>query len=493
MAVMMRRQGHRLPVFGFGAGDFAQNIVFTAVSAYLLFFYTDVFGLAPPTAATMFIVAQFVDVFWNPFVGAFIDKRDPPWGKYRTYFVWVGLPLAAFSVLCFWNPFGGGASAWKTVYAYATYIGFTLLFSLVNVAYGALSASLTRDTDEITVLTSVRIFMANAGCLVALAGVPLLVGALGGVSSGDALPAAVAGRHALPWRMALFMGCGMLPSFVFMPFLPTLRRLLGKKGLFFAFVPVAVAGMAALYVLSRAGGTRSCASVWISAAQFVKATGLIVATGYMWALVPEVISYSEHRTGKRISGIVNAIMGVFFRIGMAVGRIVPGMVLAWTGYCTASGGTRSCASADALPTAPDAWLWAMAVFALVAGVCLVFSFTQTKERVVMAASATAQVKMCDLWREFRQNAPLRILALFFVIAFAMMSIGNAAGAYFMNDLEAQAPLAQEGIRWLVCVIPAILMASATAVIARYPLTDVMVDQMNREIDGRLQDRSFRMP
>ena len=493
MAVMMCRQGHRLPVVGFGAGDFAQNIVFTAVSAYLLFFYTDVFCLAPPTAATMFIVAQLVDVFWNPFVGAFIDKRDPPWGKYRTYLVWAGLPLAALSVLCFWNPFGGGASAWKTVYAYATYIGFTLLFSLVNVAYGALSASLTRDTDEITVLTSVRIFMANAGCLVALAGVPLLVGALGGVSSGDALPAAVAGRHALPWRMALFMGCGMLPSFVFMPLLPTLRRLLGKKGLFFAFAPVAVAGMAALYVLSRAGGTRSCASVWIYAAQFVKATGLIVATGYMWALVPEVISYSEHRTGKRISGIVNAIMGVFFRIGMAIGRIVPGMVLAWTGYCTASGGTRSCASADALPTAPDAWLWAMAVFALVAGVCLVFSFTQTKERVVMAASATAQVKMCDLWREFRQNAPLRLLALFFVIAFAMMSIGNAAGAYFMNDLEAQAPLAQEGIRWLVCVIPAILMAAATTVIARYPLTDGMVDQMNREIDGRLQDRSFRMP
>ena len=409
MAVMMCRQGHRLPVVGFGAGDFAQNIVFTAVSAYLLFFYTDVFGLVPPTAATIFLVAQLVDVFWNPVIGAFIDKRDPPWGKYRTYLVWAGLPLAALSVLCFWNPFGGGASAWKTVYAYTTYTGFTLLFSLVNVAYGALSASLTRDTNEITVLTSVRIFMANAGCFAALAGVPLLVGALGGGCGATDISTAVAGRHALPWRMAVFMGCGMLPSFVFMPLLPTLRRLLGKKGLFFAFAAVAVVGMAALYVLSRAGGTRSCAS------------------------------------------------------------------------------------ADALPTAPDAWLWAMAVFALVAGVCLVFSFTQTKERVVMAASATAQVKMCDLWREFRQNAPLRLLALFFVIAFAMMSIGNAAGAYFMNDLEAQAPLAQEGIRWLVCVIPAILMAAATAVIARYPLTDGMVDQMNREIEGRLQDRSFRMP
>ena len=485
MAVMMCRQGHRLPVVGFGAGDFAQNIVFTAVSAYLLFFYTDVFGLTSPTAATMFLVVQIVDALWNPFAGAFIDKRDPPWGKYRTYLVWAGLPLAAFSVLCFWNPFGDCASTWKTAYTYVTYGGFTMLFTLVNVAYGALSASLTRDTDEITVLTSVRIFMANAGCLLALAGVPLLVGALGGGCGATDISTAVAGRHALPWRMAVFMGCGMLPSFVFMPLLPTLRRLLGKKGLFFAFAAVAVVGMAALYVLSRAGGTRSCASAWIYAAQFVKATGIIVATGYMWALVPEVIAYSEHRTGRRISGIVNAIMGVFFRIGMAIGRIVPGMVLAWTGYCTTSGGTRSCASADALPTAPDAWLWTMAVFALVAGVCLVFSFAQTKERVVMDASATAQVRTSDLWREFCGNAPLRILALFFVLAFAMMSIGNAAGAYFMNGLESQTPLAQEGIRWLVCVIPAILMVAATAVIARYPLADKMVDQMNREIEGRL--------
>jgi len=80
--------------------------------------------------------------------------------------------------------------------------------TLVNVAYGALNASLTRDADEITTLTAVRIFLANAGCLVAMAGVPLL---------------------------------------------PALRRLLGKKGLFYVFGAVAVVGMAALYVLSRAG------------------------------------------------------------------------------------------------------------------------------------------------------------------------------------------------------------------------------------------------
>ena len=85
----------------------------------------------------------------------------------------------------------------------------------------------------------------------------------------------------------------------------------------------------------------------------------------------------------------------------------------------------------------------------------------------MDAADAAQVKVSDLWREFRGNAPLRWLSLFFFAAFAMMSAGNAAGAYFMNGLESQTPLAQEGIRWLVCVIPAALAAVAAFAISRY--------------------------
>ena len=274
--------------------------------------------------------------------------------------------------------------------------------------------------------------------------------------------------------MAVFMGCGMLPSFVFMPLLPALRRTFGKKGLFYVFGAVAVVGMAALYVLSRIGRIEDHVG-WVYAAQFVKATGIIVATGYMWALVPEVVAYSERLTGRRVAGIVNAIIGVFFRVGMALGRAAVGWVLAWTGYRAAAGAEGKIS----LSTEPCAWLWALSVLAAVAVVLLVFSFTQTKERVVMDASAAAQVKLADLGREFRRNGPLRWLALFFVAAFALMSVGNAAGAYFMNGLEAQAPLAQEGVRWLVCVIPAILLVVAAAALARYPLDDVTVARLNR--------------
>ena len=448
---------------GFGSGDLAQNLIYQTISMYLLFFYTDIYGLSPATAATMFLVVRLVDVLWDPLVGAFVDKHNPKWGKYRSYLVLAGLPLTVLAILCFWNPFGaGGSDMAKTAYAYVTYVGLSMLYTLVNVPYGALNSSLSRDTDEVTVLTSVRMFMANVGGLAVSAGVPLLV-------------ALLAADSALPWKMALFMGLGSLPSFIFMPLVPAIKRRVGKKNMFYIFLSVAILGMAMLYIISRLGRVEDRLG-WVYVAQFVKSTGVIVATGYMWALVPEVISYSEHATGKRIAGIVSALTGIFYKAGMALGGVVPGAVLAWTGY------TAAVAEKSTLPASPSAWFVAMLVFALVGFALLVFCFSQTRERVVMDAAATEKVKVSDLWTEFLRNRPLRILAFFFITAFAMMSVGNAAGAYFMNALETQTPLAQEGIRWLVCVIPAMLLAVAMLIISRYPLSDEAVEKINREIE-----------
>lgn len=233
--------------------------------------------------------------------------------------------------------------------------------------------------------------------------------------------------------------------------------------------------MCALYVISRVGRIGDHVG-WVYAAQFVKSTGIIVATGYMWALVPEVVSYSEHRTGKRLAGIVTAIMGLFFRAGMALGKILPGVVLALTGY-------RAAAPVEdgSLPADPSAWFWTMSALAVVAFVFLVFCFAKCRERIAMKESERDKVKLRDLWLEFRGNAPLRDLALFFVLAFTMMSVGNTAGPYFMNGLDLQNSFAQEGVRWLVCVIPAILLVASAGVFSRYPLSDEAVEKLNREI------------
>jgi Na+/melibiose symporter-like transporter len=313
-------------------------------------------------------------------------------------------------------------------------------------------------------------FMANVGGLAVSAGIPILVAVLanGGVSNATI-------------ETALFMGLGSLPAFIFMPLVPAIKRKVGKKNMFYIFLSVAIIGMAMLYIISRLGTVQENI-ILVYIAQFIKSTGVIVATGYMWALIPEVISYGEYTSGRRISGIVNALTGIFFKAGMALGGVIPGLVLAWTSY------QKPAEEASNLPTSPDAWFNAMLIFALAGLALLIFCFSQTKERVVMDEKDTKDVKVSDLWTEFLRNRPLRIVALFFITAFAMMSVGNAAGAYFMNGLEQQEPLAQEGIRWLVCVIPAILLVVAMWIISKYELEDDVIDKINKEIEERAKTK-----
>lgn len=389
---------------GFGSGDLAQNLIYQTVSMYLLIFYTNVFGLPAATAAVMFLIVRVIDVIWDPIVGAFVDKKNPKMGKYRSYLVLGGIPLTGFAILCFWNGFSG-----SLLYAYITYIGLSMCYTLINVPYGALNASLTRDTDEITKLTSVRMFLANLGGLAVAYGIPIIVktlspdGKINSVESGSAWfitmtiyalvglallifcytqtkervvmaeedtaqvkvsdlwtefvrnrPLRIlafffitafammaignsAGSYYMiynvnaPDMLPYFAALGSIPAFIFLPMVPAIKRTIGKKQMFYVFLSVAIVGMALLYIISVIPALKT--QVWlVLVAQFVKSTGVIVATGYMWALVPEVISYGEHTTGRRISGIVNALTGIFFKAGMALGGVVPGFVLAFVGF-----------------------------------------------------------------------------------------------------------------------------------------------------------------
>lgn len=398
----------------FCSGDLAQNIIYQTVSIWLLFFYTNVYGLAPEVAAVMFLVVRIVDVIWDPVVGAFIDKSNPRWGKYRSWLILSGVPLAGFAMLCFWNGFSG-----SLLYAYVTYIGLSMCNTLINVPYGALNSSLTRDTDEITILTSVRMVFNNVAALLvktlplviaifapkvldpktgemvaqyntpaaghawfvtmsifALVGLALLVycfietrekvvmdkDASDGVKVSDVWMEFYRNRPlrilatffiiaftmmsisnaadsyfmvynvgADTFMTTVFMWLGTIPAFVFLPLVPAIKRKVGKQRMFRDFLILAILGMLLMYVFVTIPATRS--QFWLlCVAQVIKSTGLLVATGYMWALVPEVVTYGEYTTGRRIAAIVNAIMCLFLKAGMALGGVIPGFVLAWVGF-----------------------------------------------------------------------------------------------------------------------------------------------------------------
>ena len=97
---------------------------------------------------------------------------------------------------------------------------------------------------------------------------------------------------ATPLLTTLFMWLGTIPAFIFMPLVPAIKRKIGKKGMFYLFLGVAILGMAMMYTFVSIPATKNN-FVLLCIAQFVKSTGIITATGYMWALVPEVIAYGE--------------------------------------------------------------------------------------------------------------------------------------------------------------------------------------------------------
>jgi GPH family glycoside/pentoside/hexuronide:cation symporter len=453
---------------GFSSGDLAQNLIYQTVSIWLLFFYTNVYGLKPSVSAVMFLVVRIIDVIWDPVVGAFVDKANPRWGKYRSWLIFAGIPLAAFAILCFWNGFSG-----SLLYAYITYVGMSMCFTLINVPYSALNSSLTRDTDEITILTSVRMTMANlAGLIIktlplviaifapkvynadtgkmeavyntpesatawfitmsifALTGLALLVWCFfeskerivmdaketENVKVSDLWMELVRNRPlrilsfffiiayttmsisnaadsyfmtynigATPFMTTAFMWLGTIPAFIFLPLVPAIKKKIGKAGMFKMFLGISIVGMVLMYAVVSIPSLKSCFPL-LCVVQFIKSVGVLVATGYMWALVPEVVTFGEYTTGRRMAAIVGALICIFMKAGMALGGVVPGLVLAWVGFDGAA--------------------------------------------------------------------------------------------------KIQTPLAEQGILWLVTLIPAVLFVLAIFVIGKYELSDERIDEINKEIAKR---------
>lgn len=117
-----------------------------------------------------------------------------------------------------------------------------------------------------------------------------------------------------------------LPALVILPFMPLLRRKLGKKGLLYLSLAVSFAGFAGLFVLP----SEQLALIFIF--QTIRSIGFGVVGAFIWSLIPEAITYGEWQTGRRVSGIANALIGFFFKFGLALGGFVPGLVLSLTGF-----------------------------------------------------------------------------------------------------------------------------------------------------------------
>lgn len=163
---------------GYGSADFACNLVWQMISLYLLYYYTDIVGLDGLAIASMFVVCRVIDGITDLLIGYAIDKTNTRWGKSRPYFLWGAVPFAVFAYLAFSVP-SGMDQTMKLVWAYATYIGLSFMYTVVNIPMASILPSLTSDTQERTNLATIRQFFAFLGSTLVSATALKLVDTLG--------------------------------------------------------------------------------------------------------------------------------------------------------------------------------------------------------------------------------------------------------------------------------------------------------------------------
>ena len=377
---------------GYGIADFGINLYFISAMTYLLYFYTDVFGLSAAAAAGVLGVARLVDAITDPMMGGIAERTRSRWGRLRPYLLFGALPLAAIAVLTFTVPdLDASGKLW---WAYLTYIGFGIAYTVVSIPYSALTASLTADHEERTVLSTVRMACAFGGGLVVSGVTWDLVGRFDSEATGYqwsmALYAAVA--TALLWVtfamtreriqpppgqklkisdsarsvlinppllvvIVMFSG-GMLSFTVRQAIAPYFFKYNLERpdlvGTWFQItLSIMFIGLLFTPMLARrygkAGGILIGALVTIVAAvgmyftpyseiEMIFFWGCVMALGGTpiavlgWAMLPDTVDYAQWRHGVRADGAIFSMSSFFQKLAKTIGGAGIAAVLALAGY-----------------------------------------------------------------------------------------------------------------------------------------------------------------
>lgn len=151
---------------GYGFGDMASSMFWRLFGAYLMIFYTDVFGLPAAVVGTMFLITRIWDSAFDPIVGVVADRTHSRWGKFRPYLLWLAVPFGIIGILTFvtpdWSPTG------KLIYAYVTYSLMMMIYSAINVPYASLLGVMSPNPKERNTLSTYRMTFAYIGSFIAL-------------------------------------------------------------------------------------------------------------------------------------------------------------------------------------------------------------------------------------------------------------------------------------------------------------------------------------
>ncbi|HHU6625487.1 glycoside-pentoside-hexuronide (GPH):cation symporter [Klebsiella pneumoniae] len=400
---------------GYGMGDAASHIIFDNVMLYMMFFYTDIFGIPAGFVGTMFLLARALDAISDPCMGLLADRTRSRWGKFRPWILFGAIPFGLVCVL------GGvitdnptqriSLQSWRFVLATAGgMLSTVLMMPLVNFIGGEDKA--LGFQGGIAVL-SVIAFLMLAFCFFTTK------------ERVEAPPSSTSMREDLRdiWRNDQWRVVGVL---TILNILAVCVRggammyyttwIMGSAALFTAFLTTYCVGNLIGSALAKPLTDWKCkVSVfwWTNALLavlsvamffvpmdaeitmfvFIFVIGVLhqLVTPIQWVMMSDTVDYGEWCNGKRLTGISFAGTLFVLKLGLALGGALIGWMLAGGGY-DAAAKTQNSATLTII----------IALFTLVPAVCYLLSAVIAKRYYTLKTPFLKKM-MAELAEGARRN------------------------------------------------------------------------------------------
>lgn len=189
----------------FAVGQIPEGVQSTSFGFFLLFFYNQVLGLSGFLASLAIVIALLVDAISDPVIGSWSDSIRHRWGRRHPFMYAAAAPFAICFYLLFSPPAGLDETQvflWLVIFSVLT----RTTQSVYSIPHTSLTAELSNDYQERTLLSSLRSILQSVGTLmVFLIGLQIFFGATPEYPNGQLNPEAYP-RFAAMFSVVIFVG-----------------------------------------------------------------------------------------------------------------------------------------------------------------------------------------------------------------------------------------------------------------------------------------------
>ncbi|MBT7335416.1 MAG: MFS transporter [Gammaproteobacteria bacterium] len=191
--------------FMFAVGQIPEGVQSTSFSFFLLFFYNQVLGLSGFLTSLAIVFAIVVDAVSDPIIGAWSDGLRHRWGRRHPFMYAGAVPFAIFFYFLFAPP-----ANLNEIQVFFWLAAFSVLTrtaqSVYSIPHTSLTAELSNDYQERTLLSSLRSVLQSVGTLmVFLIGLQIFFGATPEYPNGQLNPEAYP-KFAAAFAIIIFIG-----------------------------------------------------------------------------------------------------------------------------------------------------------------------------------------------------------------------------------------------------------------------------------------------